>query len=153
MFGAKTLNLTRLIVRAQLHSQRTGADHALARRHRAVMAAASVVQGAEVWETGIRRSWLRMASCPCRYVTPAVWELLFLTAEFLIRAIWAVISAIAKFLRRQADGGVVGAHVVGKLTHQRLAVLFIRVVLAVAVTVTDPGFTDAACCRQTAGLV
>lgn len=82
----------------------------------------------------------------------AVWELLFLTAEFLIRAIWAVISAIAKFLCRQADGGVVGTHVVRKLTHQRLAVFFIWVVLAVTVTVTNPGFADAACCQQKAGL-
>lgn len=68
-----------------------------------------------------------------------------LTAEFLIGAIWTVISAVTKLLRRQADGGVVGTHVVRELTHQRLAVVFVGVVLTVAVSVADPGFADAAC--------
>ena len=78
---------------------------------------------------------------------------MFLTTEFLIRAIWAVIGAIAKFLCRQADGGVVGADVVRELTHQCLTVVLIGVVLTVAVAITNPGFADAACCRQKAGLL
>lgn len=77
---------------------------------------------------------------------------LFLTAEFLIRTIWAVISSVAKFLRRQADGGVVGTHMVRELTHQCLTVVLIRVVLTIAVAITNPGFADAACYRQKAGL-
>lgn len=74
-----------------------------------------------------------------------------LTTELLIGAIWAVISAIAKFLRRQADGGVVGTDVVRQLTHQRLAVVLVRVVLAVAVAVAHPGFADTARCGHKAG--
>lgn len=65
--------------------------------------------------------------------------------EFFIRAIWAVISAITKFLCRQADGGVVGTHMVRELTHQRLTVVLIRVVLTVTVAITNPGFADTAC--------
>lgn len=79
--------------------------------------------------------------------------LLSLTTEFLIRAIWAVISAIAKFLCRQADGGVVGTHMVGELTHQRFTVVLIRVVLTVTVSVAHPGFANTACCGQKAGLL
>lgn len=51
--------------------------------------------------------------------------LLSLTAEFFIRAIWAVISAIAKFLRRQADGGIIGTHMVRELTHQGFTVVLV----------------------------
>ena len=75
-----------------------------------------------------------------------------LTAEFLIGAIWAVVSAITKFLCRQADGGVVGTHMVRELTHQRLAVVLVGVVLAVTVAVAHPGFADAACYGQKAGV-
>lgn len=76
----------------------------------------------------------------------------FLTAEFLIRAIWAVVVAITDFLCRQTDGGVAGTHVVGELTHQRFAVFLIWVVLAVAVAVTNPSLADAASCGYKVGL-
>lgn len=79
--------------------------------------------------------------------------LLSLTTEFLIRAIWAVISAIAEFLCGQADGGVVGTHMVRELTHQRFTVVLIRVVLTVTVPVAHPGFADTACCGQKAWLL
>lgn len=48
VLGAEALDLTRLVVRAQLHAQRTGADHALAGSHRAVMAAVAVVHRAQI---------------------------------------------------------------------------------------------------------
>lgn len=79
--------------------------------------------------------------------------LLSLTTEFLIRAIWAVISAIAKFLCRQTDGGVVGTHMVRQLTHQRFTVVLVGVVLTVTVSVAHPGFADTACYGQKAGLL
>lgn len=51
MFGAEALDLTGLVVRPQLHAQRTGADDALAGSHGAVMAAVAVVHRAQICET------------------------------------------------------------------------------------------------------
>lgn len=42
-----------------------------------------------------------------------------------------------------------GAHVVREFTQQRLAIVFVRVVLAVAVSVAHPRLTDTPCCRET----
>lgn len=67
-----------------------------------------------------------------------------LTTEFLVRAVGAVVCAVTKLLSGQTDGGVIGTHMVRELTHQRLTVVFIRVVLTVTVPVTHPGFTDTA---------
>lgn len=91
-----------------------------------------------------------MQGFACCYGLPCAWVQLSLTAKFLVGAIWAVVSAIAKFLRRQADGGFVGTHMVRELTHQCFAVVLVRVVLAVAVSVAHPGFADTACYRQKA---
>lgn len=70
-----------------------------------------------------------MQSFACCYGAPCTENtaclLLSLTAEFFIRAIWAVISAIAKFLRRQADGGIIGTHMVRELTHQGFTVVLV----------------------------
>lgn len=67
-----------------------------------------------------------------------------LTAELaLIGAIPTIIRAITELLGGQADGGVVGTGVRGGFAHQGLAVLLVRVVLAVAVPVTDPRLADA----------
>ena len=73
------------------------------------------------------------------------------TAELLVGAVGAVVRPVAELLRGQADGGVVGAHVVRQLAHQRLAVLLVGVVLAVAVAVAHPGLADAARCTARGG--
>lgn len=67
-----------------------------------------------------------------------------LTTKFLIGAIRTVVCAVTQLLGRQTDGVVGSAHVVRQLAHQCLAVVLIRVVLTVTVTVTHPGFADAA---------
>jgi len=66
----------------------------------------------------------------------------------LVGAIPTVVRAVAELLGGEADGGVVGTRVGGRFAHQRLAVLLIRVVLAVTVPVADPGLADAAGCRE-----
>ena len=72
-----------------------------------------------------------------------------LTAQLLVGAVEAVVLAVTQLLSRQADGGVVGTNVVREFTNQRLTVVLIRVVLAVAVPVAHPRFTDAARYRIT----
>lgn len=62
----------------------------------------------------------------------------------LVGAIRTIHVAVAHLFRRQADGIVGGAHVVGQLAHQRFAVLLVGIVLAVTVAVAHPGFADAA---------
>jgi len=70
------------------------------------------------------------------------------TAKFLVGAIRTVVGAIAQLLSRQADGIVGSTHVVRQLAHQRLAVVLVRVVLAVTVAVTNPSFADATSCKE-----
>lgn len=67
-----------------------------------------------------------------------------LTTKFLIGTIRTIVCAVTQLLGRQTDGVVGSAHVVRQLAHQCLAVVLIRVVLTVTVTVTHPGFADAA---------
>lgn len=74
-----------------------------------------------------------------------------LTTEFLVRAVGTVVSAVTQLLSGQTDGGVIGTHMVRELTHQRLTVVFIRVVLTVTVPVTHPGLTDTAGWGQVRG--
>ena len=49
VFGTEALDLTRLVVGSQLHPQGAGAHEALPGDDAAVVAAAAVVHGAEVW--------------------------------------------------------------------------------------------------------
>lgn len=65
-----------------------------------------------------------------------------LTTEFLVRAVGAVVSAVTQLLSGQTDRVVGDTDVVGQLTHQRLAVVLVRVVLTVTVPVTHPGLAD-----------
>lgn len=48
-----------------------------------------------------------------------------ITAKLLVRAIGAVVLAVAQFLRRKADGVVAGTNMVGELALKSLAVFFI----------------------------
>ena len=68
------------------------------------------------------------------------------TTEFLIRAVGTVVRSVTELLARQTDGVIGGTHVVGQLAHHGLAVLLVRVVLAVTVPVAHPGLDDAASC-------
>ena len=173
VFGTEALDLTGLVVGPQLHAQWTGTDHPFSGGHCAVMAAVAIVQWTQVCKKKKKKQrekirggleensctallfkalepWFKMQGFACCYGLPCAWVQLSLTAKFLVGAIWAVVSAIAKFLRRQADGGFVGTHMVGELTHQCFAVVLVRVVLAVAVSVAHPGFADTACYRRKA---
>lgn len=64
-----------------------------------------------------------------------------------VRAVGAVHFAVADLVRRQADGGVVGAMVLGRLAGRRLARLLIRAVLAVDVAIAHPALRDALACQ------
>lgn len=66
----------------------------------------------------------------------------FITAKLLVRAIRAVVLAVAQFLRREADRVIAGTNMVGELALKSLTVFFIRVILAIVVPVTHPGLTD-----------
>lgn len=48
MFGTEALDLTRLVIRAQFHSQRTRTQNALTWCHSTVMTATTIVQRAQV---------------------------------------------------------------------------------------------------------
>lgn len=48
VFGTEALDLTGLVVRTQLHSQRARTNHALARGHGAIVAAVAIVQRTQV---------------------------------------------------------------------------------------------------------
>lgn len=112
VFGAEALDLARLVVGAQLHSQRARAKNALSRGHRTVMTAPAIVQRTQI-------------------------------AELLIGAVRTVVFSITEFLSGQTNTGVIGTHVMGEFTHQRLAVILIGVIFTVTVTVTHPSLTDA----------
>lgn len=123
VFGTEALDLAGLVICAELHSQRTRANHALAWSHGAVVAAVAVVQRTQICRTDIQE----MSDMMDLGSTPQMWAqvLSSLTAELLVGAIWAVIGAVTKFLCRQADGGVVGAHMVREFTCQRLAIVLV----------------------------
>lgn len=70
------------------------------------------------------------------------------TTKFLVRAIRTIVSAVTQLLGRQTDGVVGSTHVMRQLAHQRFAVVLIRVVLTVTVTITHPSFADAASCQN-----
>lgn len=63
-----------------------------------------------------------------------------------VRAVAAVHLAVADLVRREADRGVVGTGVLGRLAGSRLAGLFVRLVLAVDVAVAHPALGDALAC-------
>ena len=69
------------------------------------------------------------------------------TTKFLVRAVRTIVSAVTKLLSRQTDGVVGSTHVVRQLARQRLAVVLIRVVLTVTVTITHPCLADATSCQ------
>lgn len=69
------------------------------------------------------------------------------TEVSLIRVVRAVISPVADALRRQADGGVVGTGVSGRLTGRHLTAFLIRQILTVMVPVTHPALTDTLACE------
>ncbi len=73
-----------------------------------------------------------------------VFKCVSITAKLLVRAIGAVVLAVAQFLRRKTDGVIAGTNMVGELALKSLAVFFIWVILAIAVPVTHPGLTDTA---------
>lgn len=64
------------------------------------------------------------------------------TTEFLVGAVRTVVLAVAQLFSRQADRIVLGAYVVREFTQQCLAIIFIRVILTVAVSITHPRLTD-----------
>lgn len=56
---------------------------------------------------------------------PSKLAFLVLTTQFFVGAVRAVVEAVAEFLGGQAYGGVVGAHMMGQLARQRLAVILV----------------------------
>lgn len=72
----------------------------------------------------------------------------YFTAKFLIGAIRTIVGAVTQLFSGKTDGVIGGTHVMRQLAHQRLAVVLIRVVLTVAVTITHPGLADAASCPE-----